>query len=155
MQCEETDKRTLLRVKPEPLHPEAAWRNAKEAEDRIAPSRPTAVAPSSSIWAMWAGSQGSFSSAGCLPKNVLGKGHSFHERHWGQVHPVCHIPHSIDAGYGCLIEAVHLDLTLGTQLHPNLQCQGRRPCWVVTFPLLCSHAGKAWVAAKDMKLAID
>ena len=57
----------------------------------------------------------------CLPKDILGEGHALHEGHWRQVHSVCHITHGIDAGYGCLIEAVYLDLSLGAQLHPNLQ----------------------------------
>ena len=57
----------------------------------------------------------------CLPKDILGEGHSLHEGHRCQVHSVCHIAHSIDAGYGCLIEAIHLDLPLGAQIHTNLQ----------------------------------
>lgn len=55
------------------------------------------------------------------PKDVFGECHALHEGDRGEVHPVCHIPHSIDAGDRALVELIHLDLPLGTHLHSNLQ----------------------------------
>ena len=49
-----------------------------------------------------------------LPKDVLGKCHAFHQGNGRQVDAVCDVTNSVYAGYGCLIEAIHLDLTLGS-----------------------------------------
>ena len=55
-----------------------------------------------------------------LPKDVFGKCHAFHQGNRRQVDAVCDIANSIYAGYGCLIEAIHLDLALRPQLNTNL-----------------------------------
>ena len=66
-----------------------------------------------------------------LPKDVLGKCHAFHQGNRRQVDAVCDVTDSVYAGYGCLIEAIHLDLALRSQLNPNLHPS--MPCLVASI----------------------
>ena len=76
-----------------------------------------------------------------LPKDVLGKCHAFHQGNRRQVDAICDVTNSVYAGYGCLIEAVHLDLALGSQLntnlHPSMRCWLASICYQQVPSLLC------------------
>ena len=76
---------------------------------------------------------------GCLPKDVLCKGHALHERHWGQVDPVGHITDSVYAGYRCLVEAIHLDLPLWPKLNTNLRQQQETSAFAIDLSTHSSH----------------
>ena len=69
-----------------------------------------------------------------LPKDVFGKCHAFHQGNRRQVDAVCDVTNSVYAGYGCLIEAIHLDLALGSQLNTNLH-----PSMPINAVFDCQH----------------